>query len=175
MYKTKDITPEELNQIEIRNQAEIVQYIGSELNLLEAHQLIKKESKDFTVPNAQAEKADALLYDLVHRTSSKDGEAGAPYTTSDGFTWNMISIEEARKRFKDNQEVFGIHREEETEHLITNEKDFESWEEFGVEPTPEKKKDRESLTNEQIRILKVKKETELALLALRLKLKRNSA
>ncbi len=183
MYKTKDLTPKDLNTIKIKNQAEIVQYIGSELNPEEAFELIKKESKGFTKANAKAEEADKLLFAISQGRAMPivSSEPFEIYTMSDGFTWKILSIEEAKKRFKDNKEVYGINRTEETEHLIETEKDFDKNDEFAMEYHPEQtkessteNKDSITLSNEQIRILKVKKETELALFGIKLRRKKEA-
>lgn len=177
MYKIKDITPEDLRDIEIQNQAEIVQYLGSALDPEEAFELIKKESEGFTKPNAKAEQADALLYALVKRKSIEDNNSLDIYTTSDGFSWRILPLEEAKKRFKDNQQVFAINRSQETEHQIETEKDFDIWQEFAIEHISQPENDKQkpnTLSNEQIRILRVKKETELAVLAMQLKRKKEA-
>ncbi len=175
MYKTKDLTQKDLDSIQIKNQAEIVEYIGSELDPKEAFELIKKESKDFTVANAKAEEADALLDALVTRKPIQKENVFEVYTMGDGTTWRILSKREAKKRFKDDKEVFAINRSEETEHLIETHQDFKRWDEFAMEydpKQPDKEKNPNSLTNEQIRILKVKKEMELALLTIKLKRKK---
>ncbi|WP_299243080.1 hypothetical protein [uncultured Aquimarina sp.] len=166
MYKTKDLTPEDLSKIKIKNQAEIVQFIGSELNLIEAHQLIKKESKGFTEPNANAEKADAYLYAIYK------GEAITVTTDSQDIVseWKNISKKEAMKKFEDEEKVYALG-ENDQKILIESKGLFSLANKFAIQVLIKKEAASESLTKEQIRILKVKKETELALLTLKLKQK----
>ena len=55
------------------------------------------------------------------------------YTMSDGFNWNMLSKQDAMKAWKKGEEVFGIDKGNETEHLIETEADFNDWDYFGQE------------------------------------------
>lgn len=55
------------------------------------------------------------------------------YTMSDGFNWNMLSKQDAMKAWKKGEEVFGIDKSNETEHLIETEADFNDWDYFGQE------------------------------------------
>lgn len=69
MYKTKDLNPEDLAKVSIKNQREIKQYIGSELDLKEAFRIIREQSGGFTKADAEAQQADQLLYEIVHGKS----------------------------------------------------------------------------------------------------------
>tara|TARA_R100000750_G_scaffold30200_3_gene19244 strand:- start:51831 stop:52766 length:936 start_codon:yes stop_codon:yes gene_type:complete len=65
------------------------------------------------------------------------------YTMSDGFKWMMIPKKKALELFKNNHEVYGVNRSEETEGLIEKEADLEDYEAFGIEigkkkPAPKK-------------------------------------
>lgn len=62
------------------------------------------------------------------------------YTTSDGFKWKLMAKEEAKKRFKENKEVYGLNRDDESEALIEDAKDFDRFDEFGIEQGKEEKK-----------------------------------
>lgn len=66
MYTTKAITKEVLKKTVISNQDEIKALTGSELNLINAMETIKKESGNYTKENAKALEADKLLYQVVH-------------------------------------------------------------------------------------------------------------
>ncbi len=78
------------------------------------------------------------LYDeyeewLENNDEIKEDDKEIIYTMSDGFKWLMIPKKKALEIFKDNREVFGINRSEETEGLIENEADLNDYDEFGVE------------------------------------------
>ena len=67
MYKIKEINPEVLDTIEIKNQSEIVRVTGEKLDLKKAYEIIRKESNDFTEENEKALKADTLFAELLQR------------------------------------------------------------------------------------------------------------
>ena len=51
----------------------------------------------------------------------------------DGFCWQVITTEEAKKRYSDNKEVYRLY-DDDTEGLVEDESDFEDHdEEFGIE------------------------------------------
>jgi hypothetical protein len=164
MYKTKDLTPEDLSKIKIKNQAEILQYIGSELDPKEAFNLIKKESNGFTQANAKAEEADALLFAISQ---------GKALTIPSKMTTKLKNIpkEEAILKFKEGIKVYAIG-DKGQELLIESEGIFSLANTFAIKTEVEEKLKSDTLSNEQIRILKVKKETELALLGIKLRRKK---
>ena len=71
MYKTKDITKQQLKKLEIKNQDEIVELTGSKLNPLVAWEVIKKTSNNFSTSDLKAEEADALLFKMLDAKSKK--------------------------------------------------------------------------------------------------------
>ncbi len=187
MYRVKDITPEELKNIQIPDQEMIERYYDSKLNLLETYQLIKERTEGFTKDDPVAREADKLLYWVVYpekrekATPMVNDQSFELYTMSDGFTWRILSIDEAKNRFKTNKEVFGINRNEETEHLITAEKDFEVWDEFAIEHTPNiegqgiKKNDISKIKSiEEMKLKEKERVRKLALLELELELEMES-
>ncbi len=175
MYKTKDLTLKDLAKIKIKNQAEIVQYIGSELDPKEAHEQIKNASKNFTIPNAKAEQADALLYAIY------SGEAvTTTHSNAKQMEWQYLSKQEALEKFKEGVNVYAIGEDDlkvpvESEGIISLTNRFA----IQVEKTKPQKTKKENtkaqpLTNAQIKILKIKKEKEIALIAIRLKRKKRN-
>ncbi len=69
MYTIQDLKPEDLEKVDIKNQDIIKQYVGSELNVKEAFQIIKETSKGFSVKDTEAEEADRLLMRIVQGKS----------------------------------------------------------------------------------------------------------
>lgn len=67
MYKTKEIKPKELKAVEILNQKEILARTKKKLDPVQAFEVIKKESKGFSIANVKAQEADELLYMLLNR------------------------------------------------------------------------------------------------------------
>ncbi len=165
MYKTKDLTREDLSRIHIKNQAEIVRYIGSELNPIEAFELIKKESKGFTKASAKAEEADKLLYAIYKGEAIPEASPTSPEVE---FEWKPISKEEATQLFKKEDTVYAIG-DNDQKILVQSEGILSLANKFAIQVIVTKQAVPKALTNEQIRILKVKKETELAVLALKIK------
>ena len=115
----------------------------------------KEEDKKF-FQEAAKENIDKL-FSMVKSHSPeaiiKKKDTSGSYTTSDGFKWKLLSKEEAKKRFKDNKEVYGLDRGDESEALIEDTEDFERFDEFGVEQGKEEKKTQKSsgLTKELVR------------------------
>ncbi len=70
MYKTKDLSPDDLAKAQIENQREIKQYIGSELDLKEAFRIIREQSRGFSAADAEAQQADRLLYGIINGKSN---------------------------------------------------------------------------------------------------------
>lgn len=66
MYRTENITEEQLRNVEIKDQAMIERYRGSALNPLETYRLIKESTDGFTKDDPVAKEADQLLYWLVY-------------------------------------------------------------------------------------------------------------
>ncbi len=71
MYKTKEINKAALKALQIKNQDEIVELTGSKLNPVQAWEVIKSTSENFSKPDAKAQEADALLYKMLHPDVSK--------------------------------------------------------------------------------------------------------
>lgn len=131
MYKTKDFSKAELKALAIKNQDEIVALTGSELDPVQAWEVIKQASDNFTKSDLKAQEADALLFEMLY--PDEKSNTGEIYTMSDGFQWKLFSKAEAKKRFKADKEVYGIDRDSETEALIESKEDLGRFEEFGVE------------------------------------------
>lgn len=65
MYSIKNLKPNDLAKIEVKNQAQIIELIGKKLDPKEAFNVIKKDSMDFTQSNQKAEQADRLFMQLL--------------------------------------------------------------------------------------------------------------
>lgn len=65
MYKTKDITKDQLKKVGIQNQDEILALTGSKLEPMKAWEVVKQSSENFTNSNKKALEADALLFEMV--------------------------------------------------------------------------------------------------------------
>ncbi len=72
MYKTKNIDAKELKAVEIQNQDQIIESTGSALNLVKAHEIIKRTSSNFSKSEVKAQEADRLLYQLLNRDVKTD-------------------------------------------------------------------------------------------------------
>ena len=174
MYKTKDISKAELKALAIKNQEEIVELTGSELDPVKAWEAIKQASENFTKSDLKAEEADKLLYHILH--PEEKVEAGEIYTMSDGFQWEIISKTTARKRFKAGKAVYGIDRSSETEALIESKEDLERFEEFGLEHSGKRDNSKSTTTTakntaqstETIRLQEKERARALSLLELEL-------
>ena len=176
MYKTKDIKSKELNTLDIKNQAEILQHTGSKLDLVKAWEVIKNVSDNFTKSDEKAQEADTLLYQILHPKQGK--VSGEIYTMSDGFQWELLPKSEAIKRFKTGESIYRIDRDSETEGLIESEEDFEDFEEFGIEYSKKQeviepkstnsKKQKLSSSEETLKIQEKERARALALLELEL-------
>ena len=77
MYKTKDITPQELKALAIKNQDEILELTGSKLDPVKAWEVIKNNSQNFTKADLKAQEADSLLYQILHpgKKSKKESKS----------------------------------------------------------------------------------------------------
>ncbi|WP_025741934.1 hypothetical protein [Aquimarina pacifica] len=176
MYKTKKLTHKELRNVTLHNQDYIRQYTQGELDLVAVHELIKQRSKDFTIPNAKAERADAYLW-AIYKGEASPIETENRIVFSDGFSFTVLSKKEAKKRFKKKEQVFALNTTEETEHLITQQEDFEQWELFGIPDAIKKevKKKRDpsrNLSKEALQIKRKKQESRLRLIKIELALKK---
>ena len=72
MYKTKNVTKQELKALSIKNQDEIEELTGSKLDPVKAWEVIKSTSEDFNKSDAKAQEADALLYKMLHPETKKN-------------------------------------------------------------------------------------------------------
>ena len=72
MYKTKNTTKETLNNLKIKNQDEILELTGSELNPVKAWEVIQSTSENFNKLDLKAQEADALLYQMLHPKARKE-------------------------------------------------------------------------------------------------------
>ena len=69
MYKLATFDPKKLEELNIPNQKEIIAMTGHRLIPLEVYELIKKETKNFTVANDLAKEADQKLLRVYERFS----------------------------------------------------------------------------------------------------------
>lgn len=74
MYHLEKVKKEDLGKIEIRNQDEIIERTGSNLDLPKAYILIKRESKDFKEDHPKAREADRLFLELLERSGVVAGD-----------------------------------------------------------------------------------------------------
>ncbi|WP_430409223.1 hypothetical protein [Kordia sp.] len=65
MYKTENLTLDDLKAVKIKNQREILRLLGSKLSLVTAWEEVKRLSNNFKNKVTEALKADALLYELI--------------------------------------------------------------------------------------------------------------
>ncbi len=72
MYKTKNTTKKELEQLKIVNQDEILELTGSKLNPIKAWEVIKSTSENFSKSDAKAQEADALLFEMLNAGKKKE-------------------------------------------------------------------------------------------------------
>ncbi len=72
MYRIKDVTPEELKNIQVPDQEMIERYYDSKLNPLETYRLIEERTKGFTKDDPVAKEADKLLYWLLYPEKRKN-------------------------------------------------------------------------------------------------------
>ncbi|MGB3463948.1 MAG: hypothetical protein WBA74_01705 [Cyclobacteriaceae bacterium] len=67
MYKTKDIKKEQLQKVKIDHQEEIKRFTNNEFVPLNAWQLIKEGTDNFTVDLPKYREADELLYKILQK------------------------------------------------------------------------------------------------------------
>ena len=91
MYKTKDITTKELKALQVINQNEIEELTGSKLDPTKAWEVIKDASSNFKQPDAKAQEADGLLFEMLHPEMKK-----AKKTEGDKETIRIRERERAR-------------------------------------------------------------------------------
>lgn len=65
--------------------------------------------------------------------TNNDLTPGSTYEFSDGFQWEIVSKEQAKDMFNNNEGVFGLNINEETEGLIEDKEDLDAYEVFAVE------------------------------------------
>lgn len=68
MYKTQNIDPSVLKDLPIKNQELIIKEEGAVMSLADGWEEIKRESKNFTVENADALEADKLLFQFLEQS-----------------------------------------------------------------------------------------------------------
>ncbi len=72
MYKTKNVSQEQLKALEIINQDEIEALTGQKLNPLKAWEVIKDASGNFKNKAIKAQEADALLFKMLYPEGKPD-------------------------------------------------------------------------------------------------------
>ena len=75
MYKTKEINKAALKALHIKNQEQIVELTGSKLDPVQAWEVIKEASGNFTKTDAKAQEADALLFEMLHPNVKRKADA----------------------------------------------------------------------------------------------------
>ena len=65
MYKTQNVTLDDLKSVTIKNQREILRLLGSKLSLEAAWEEVKRVSNNFTKKVKEAILADSLLFELI--------------------------------------------------------------------------------------------------------------
>lgn len=102
MYRIKDVTPEELRNIQVPNQERIERYRGSKLNPLESFQLIKEFTQGFTKDDPIAKEADKLLYWLIYpEKREKEQKRASGEAIKEVIPPSKISLEEMRMKEKE--------------------------------------------------------------------------
>jgi len=76
MYKTKNITKQELKALAIKNQDKIEELTGSKLDPVKAWEVIKSTSENFSKSDVKAQEADRLLYEMLHPKMQKKKKNG---------------------------------------------------------------------------------------------------
>ena len=71
MYSISNLKQEDLEKIEVKNQAKIIQLMGKKLNPKEAFQVIKKDSMGFTKMDEKAQEADRKFLRLLQLNGIK--------------------------------------------------------------------------------------------------------
>lgn len=65
MYKTQNLTPDDLKSVTIKNQREILRLLGTKLKPESAWEELKRVSHNFTKKVKEAILADSLLFELL--------------------------------------------------------------------------------------------------------------
>ena len=91
MYKTKNTTKKELEQLKIVNQDEIFELTGSKLNPIKAWEVIKSTSENFSKSDVKAQEADTLLFEMLNAGKKKE-----TYKTTSKETIRIQEQERAR-------------------------------------------------------------------------------
>ncbi|WP_025663314.1 hypothetical protein [Aquimarina megaterium] len=95
MYKTKDTKVKDLKAVEIQNQEEILTRTKRKLDPVQAFEVIKNESKGFSIANVKVQEADELLYMLLNRDSKS---ASKTPSKENAESKKELSVEEIQIR-----------------------------------------------------------------------------
>jgi len=99
MYELSKLKAKDFAQVQIKNQAKIVEQYGSKLDPVKAYHLIKSKTKGFTIPHKLAKVADRMMVELLQKngiqTASKP-TVPDPTTSKKEETLRLQEQERAR-------------------------------------------------------------------------------
>lgn len=79
MYQLTKVKPQELTKVKVQNQDKIVELTGRRLEPTKAYEVIKNETKGFTVDSDKAKQADKLFTELLKKNGIQvNGTATEP-------------------------------------------------------------------------------------------------
>ena len=95
MYQLAKIKQQDLTKIQVKRQAKIVEMTGRKLNPPKAYEIIKSETKGFTIDSDKAKQADKLFVELLKKN-------GIPIegSTSDSNTRMKLREQERTRHLK---------------------------------------------------------------------------
>lgn len=67
MYQLTNVKPQDLTKVQVKNQDKIVELTGRKLEPAKAFEVIKNETKGFTVDIEKAKQADKLFTELLKK------------------------------------------------------------------------------------------------------------
>ena len=94
MYKTKDTLLNDLKGIDIRNQEIIIEKTGRKLDPVQAYEVIKEASANFSKADPKVAEADALLYQLLHRDKQAQDTSQTQPKPSEKKKKKAVTVEE---------------------------------------------------------------------------------
>jgi hypothetical protein len=74
MYQIAKVKTEDLSKVTVKNQDKIMELTGRKLDPSKAFQVIKNETKGFTVDSEKAKKADRLFADFLKKNGIEINE-----------------------------------------------------------------------------------------------------
>lgn len=94
MYKTKDTSVNDLKGIVIRNQDIIIEKTGRKLDPVQAYEIIKEASSNFSKADPKVVEADALLHQLLQRDKQAQHSPQTPPKRSEEQKKKAVTVEE---------------------------------------------------------------------------------